>query len=385
MSLSPISASAVGEQAPIRFSYSSPDQSIVQRSVIRAVELVGGQRRLRRLYEAQRLGRLAGETFFDAAIRLLSLDVRFDQAALDAVPRSGPVVFVANHPYGVLDGIVLAALVLKVRPDAKILANSVLYRVPETREHLLPVDFAETRSALATNIASRREARKWLGQGGAIGIFPGGGVATSERPLSRTVFDLPWHPFTERLVRGAGAPVVPVHFAGHNSRLFQLASHISLTLRLSLLFRETARRIGTRLDVAIGAPIPYSELEALTDSGALTADLRRRTCQLGECRKSTGPGTATFVAGPHRRSRPRSWPLSWRGRGRSIERVGDPGLGGPTPGRTIPDSPSSRRRGSPSVRRGACRRIPGIQAIAAWSWSPPRRRRRATGARSSGR
>jgi putative hemolysin len=275
-SIAPLAESAT----PVRFSYSSPDQPIVQQALIRAIELVGGQRRLRRLYEAQQDERLPGETFFDAAVRLLALDVAYDKAALAAVPAEGPVVFVANHPYGVLDGIVLSALTLKVRPDTKILANDVLYRVPETRAHLLPIDFGLTRAALATNVASRRAAQDWLSQGRAIGIFPGGGVATSERPLGRLVFDLPWHSFTAKLVRGSRATVVPLHFSGHNSRLFQLASHLSPTLRLSLLFRETARRIGTRLDVAIGTPIPFDELDAITDKATLVAELRRRTHQL---------------------------------------------------------------------------------------------------------
>ncbi len=273
-------ATAAEPSSRIRFSYSSPDQPIVQQALIRAIELVGGQRRLRRLYEAQQAGRLPGEGFFEAAIRLLVLDVAYDAAALRAVPADGPVVFVANHPYGVLDGIVLSALTLKVRPDTKILANEVLYRVPETRDHLLPVDFGGTREALATNVASRKAAQAWLARGGAIGIFPGGGVATSERPLGRSVFDLPWHPFTAKLVRGARATVVPVHFCGHNSRLFQLASHLSLTLRLSLLFRETARRIGTRRDVAIGEPIAFADLEAIEDRDALVGELRRRTYAL---------------------------------------------------------------------------------------------------------
>ncbi|MEJ8571873.1 lysophospholipid acyltransferase family protein [Microbaculum marinum] len=263
-----------------RFSYSSPDLPLLQQAVIRAVELAGGQRRLKQLYDDQRRGRLEGESFFDAAIRFLALEVRFDQEALRAVPASGPVVFVANHPYGVLDGIVLAALALRVRPETKILANDVLYRVPETRAHLLPVAFGETRQSLAINVASRRAAQAWLAEGGAIGIFPGGGVATSERVFSRPVYDLPWHPFTAKLVSAARATVVPIHFHGQNSRLFQIASHLSLTLRLSLLFRETTRRIGTRVDVTIGEPVAFEALEAYRDKAALTGELRRRTYAL---------------------------------------------------------------------------------------------------------
>ncbi len=272
---------ASSSRSRVRFSYSTPDQPRLQRAVIRAIELVGGQRRLKRLYESQAYERGPDETFFDVSIRKLKLDVVYSPDRLAAVPAEGPVVFVANHPYGVLDGLVLSALTLKVRPDTQIMANEILSRVPETREHLLPVDFAETREALATNIASRRAALGWLRQGGAVGIFPGGGVATSERPLGRSVFDLPWHPFTAKLIRATRATVVPVLFSGHNSRLFQVASHVSLTLRLSLMFHETARRIGSRLDVAIGEPIPYDALAGIEDREELVAELRRRTYALG--------------------------------------------------------------------------------------------------------
>ena len=123
-------------------------------------------------------------------------------------------------------------------------------------------------------------AQDWLKDGHAIGIFPGGGVSTSEKPLRGAALDLPWAPFTSKLIRSSGATVVPVHFSGQNSRLFQIASHLSLTLRLSLIFRETARRIGTRLDVRIGNPIPSEDLAHLTDRTELVAELRRITFAL---------------------------------------------------------------------------------------------------------
>ncbi|HMB48122.1 MAG TPA: lysophospholipid acyltransferase family protein, partial [Afifellaceae bacterium] len=195
-------------------------------------------------------------------------------------PEHGPLVFVANHPYGVLDGVVLSWLALKVRPDTRVLANGVLNSVPETKDYLLPVDFSDTREAIAVNLASRGAARDWLNDGHAIGIFPGGAVSTSERPLRGAALDLPWAPFTAKLIRATGATVVPVHFSGQNSRLFQIASHPSLTLRLSLIFRETARRIGTRLDVNIGDPIPFERLADMRNSAGLVAELRRLTFAL---------------------------------------------------------------------------------------------------------
>jgi putative hemolysin len=261
----------------LRFSYSTADQPAFQRAVIQAIERIGGQRKLKKLYVQHQASVKAGENFFDAAIRLLRIKVEYDEAALAATPAEGPVLFIANHPYGVLDGITLTWLATKVRPDTKVLANDVLCQAPEAAANLLPVAFAPTREAKETNVSSRHEALAWLRAGHAIGIFPAGGVSTSEKPLKGPAVDLPWAPFTAKLLRMSKATVVPVFFVGQNSRLFQLASHLSLTLRLSLVFRETARRIGSRLKVRVGAPIPFAEIAHIEDRQKLVAELRRRT------------------------------------------------------------------------------------------------------------
>jgi len=266
----------------VRFSYSTEDQPLIQRAVIQAIEKIGGQRKLKKLYEEHQNSVKRGENFFDAAVRLLRVDVDFDAEALAQTPKQGPVVFISNHPYGVLDGIILTWLALKARPDTKVLANSVLCQAPDARENLLPVDFAETREAREINVKSRLSAQSWLRDGHAIGIFPGGGVSTTERPLKGPAVDLPWAPFTAKLIRPSRATVVPIYFVGQNSRLFQLASHLSLTLRLSLVFRETARRIGTTLKVRVGRPIPFDEIAHLEDRTALVRELRKRTFDLAQ-------------------------------------------------------------------------------------------------------
>jgi putative hemolysin len=187
---------------------------------------------------------------------------------------------VANHRYGVLDGIVLACLIGRVRGDLRILANSVLLRAPEMQDVMLPIDFGLGAEAVRTNLASRAAAEDWLESGGCVLVFPGGGVSTVPRPFDRVAVDAEWHPFVARLIQRAHAPMLTVFFAGQNSRLFQIASHVSLTLRLSLLFKEVADRIGGDLRIAIGAPLPFAQLAPLAERRALMAELRRRTYAL---------------------------------------------------------------------------------------------------------
>ena len=256
------------------FSYAAPSDPPVKRGLIRLVERATGQPKLKRLYlENQRYPR-AGESFFAAAVRQLDLDVRFDAAALARIPATGPVVVVANHPYGVLDGIVISWLVEQVRRDFVVLTNAVLMRAPEVRGHILPIDFAGTAEATRTNIESRADARAALERGGAVVVFPAGAVSTApDRWGRRPAVDARWQPFIAALVQRAGATVVPIWFGGQNSRLFQIASHLSATLRLSLIFHEVKARIGTLLPVAIGAPIPYPALAHLSDRQALADHL----------------------------------------------------------------------------------------------------------------
>ena len=115
----------------VRFSYSTADQPVLQRAVIQAIEKIGGQRKLKKLYFQHQQSVKGGENFFDAAIRLMRMKVEFDEAALALTPATGPVLFISNHPYGVLDGITLTWLATKVRPDTKVLANDVLCQAPE--------------------------------------------------------------------------------------------------------------------------------------------------------------------------------------------------------------------------------------------------------------
>jgi putative hemolysin len=259
------------------FTYASPEDSRARRMVIRSVELATGQPHLKRLYQEFQREHGAGlspDDFFTAGVSKLRLDLMYDEAKLLAAPKTGPLVVIANHPFGVLDGIVICHLMLKLRRDFRILSNSALYRVPEIYEWLLPVDFNETREALATNIKTRSEARRFVEGGGALVIFPAGGVATTPSAFARRAIDMEWKPLTARLITQGKAPVLPMFFHGQNSRLFQVASQVSATVRLALIFREVHRRIGTKLPITIGDVIPYERIKACGDKKEIMSFLR---------------------------------------------------------------------------------------------------------------
>lgn len=263
------------------FSYAEPTDPVPRRLAIRTIERFTGQPRLKRLYLQHQRWPRPGESFWQSALRLLEIQVDYERAQLEQLPRRGPVVVVANHPYGVVDGLAIGHLVSLIRTDFKILTNGVLLRAPEIRPYVLPIEFAETRAARATNLASRAAARTWLERGGAVVVFPGGTVSTAGRPFAKTALDPAWKPFTATLIQRSSAPVLPIYFEGQNSRLFQLASHVSHTLRLSLLFNEVNNKIGGRIGVRIGKLLRHQDLAQLSDRQQLVDHLRTITYALG--------------------------------------------------------------------------------------------------------
>lgn len=261
-------------------SYASSAQSRGGRALIRALENATGRLRLIRQAEGYQADVARGADFWEvmAARYRLTLDPR--GAGVEAIPRSEPLVVIANHPYGILDGLMLGLLLSRARGDFRILANSVFRRAEELNRVLLPISFDGTREAQALNIETRASALRYLAGGGAIGVFPGGTVSTAARPFSQPM-DPGWRGFTARLVSRSGATVVPVFFEGHNSRLFQIASHLHSTLRLGLLIKEFRARVGTSVGMVVGDPIPPEVLAPFArDSKRMMDFLRQSTYAL---------------------------------------------------------------------------------------------------------
>ncbi len=269
-----------GDEPPI--SYLDPAWSRTQRGVVRVVERLTGQRHLRAIYRSFRAEGGTPETFWSEMMRRSAIQLDFREEALALIPRTGRLLVVANHPYGLVDGFALCWLIKQVRPDFKLLINAVLVQAPETAPHLLPLDFSGTREGVEINIRSRAAARAHLEAEGALLVFPAGAIATApDRWGRRPALDGPWQPIVAQLMQRSRAPALPVFFEGQNSRLFQIVSHYSVTLRLALMAGEIRRRFGTSVAMHIGAPFAYDEVAHIADRAALAAELCRRTYALG--------------------------------------------------------------------------------------------------------
>jgi putative hemolysin len=268
------------ENTEIRFSYSRAEQPWANRTAIRLIERLSGQPRLEKLYRGWASKPHPHENLFSAAVRLLKLKIETDGAAWAQVPPKGPVLFIANHPFGVIDGLMMGHLATRVRPDVKIMTHSLLAQAPEARDFMLPVDFGGTPEAQMISLQTRRRTLDWLATGHAVVVFPAGGVSTAQNPFTGPALESPWHPFVAKLARIHNVTIVPVYFHGQNSRAFHVLSHIHYALRIALLFRETVRRIGSTIRVEVGEPIRQQDLPQGHDRNEIMRFLRLKTLGL---------------------------------------------------------------------------------------------------------
>lgn len=217
-----------------------------------------------------------GNDFLNEALATLGVQVDVSPADLARIPAAGPVLVVANHPFGGLEGIALAALLRRVRPDVKLMANYLLQAVPEMRQHLIAVDPFGRADSAKRNIGPLKEAVRWMRGGGLLGIFPAGEVSSLDL-RKRAVTDPAWNPAAARMARMAKATVLPVYFHGDNGPLFNLLGLLHPRMRTVLLPRQLLNKQNTTLRMAVGSPIPASRLDRFENEEQLTAYLRLRT------------------------------------------------------------------------------------------------------------
>ncbi|WP_158964025.1 lysophospholipid acyltransferase family protein [Chachezhania sediminis] len=261
-------------------SYAHSAETKGGRAMIRLMENTTGRIRLIKRADGYEREVAEGRTFWSVMVERYGLSLETVRGSLDNIPREGPLILIANHPYGILDGLMMGHILSETRGDFRILAHRVFRKAEDLNRIILPISFEETKEAVKQNIETRKVALDYLADGGAIGIFPGGTVSTAAKPFSRPL-DPGWRGFTARMVAKSRATVVPVFFEGHTSRLFQVASHLHVTLRMGLLIKEFRSRVDTPVRVHVGDPIGRDVLDPLaSDSRKMMDFLRHATYSL---------------------------------------------------------------------------------------------------------
>ncbi|MBL6855541.1 MAG: lysophospholipid acyltransferase family protein [Rhodobacteraceae bacterium] len=261
-------------------SYASSANTRLSKVFIGFIEnLLGRQRLIRRAIRYAQYSIYTSDfwTFFTEAF---GVKIKVLKGSVDNIPKNGPLIIVCNHPFGVLDGLILGKILSDTRPDFKILAHKIFEGVDELDEVILPINFEGSKSANQQNIKTRRDALAFLKSGGAIGIFPAGTVSTASRkgaPVSDTI----WRNFTAKLIKKTDTKVVPILFLGSNSQTFQWISRLNYTLRSAMFINEFKRKIDNPVGVVIGEPLGSEKiLEFGLNSEAIMEGLRSATYAL---------------------------------------------------------------------------------------------------------
>lgn len=263
-------------------SYASTFQNPWKSRVISLMELFTGKLQiLRMVRKFEKRGAPQGQAFWRAALDTMGIELKTPQSQLDFIPKQGPVIVVANHPHGMVDGMIFGDLIGRARPDYRILTRSLLTSIDEVAgSFMIPVPFPHDPDAQRKGVEMRAKAMKHLKEGGVVALFPSGVVAASETWWGPAV-EAEWNVFTAKMIRRSGATVVPVKFPGQNSRAYQIANQVSPMLRQGLLLHEVVHSCNKPQAPIVGAPIDPAEIAAREDDPrAFMAWLRAHTLDL---------------------------------------------------------------------------------------------------------
>ena len=265
-----------------RLSYAGTFSNPVKANTIRTIEWLTAKITLLKLIrDFERSGAPVGAPFWPKAVRQMGIRIDTPPEEIARIPATGPVVVVANHPHGLVDGMIMAEMVNRVRSDFRILTRSLLTGIPEVEEFMIPVPFPHEANARELGLQMRNLTMEHLKRGGVIILFPAGKVAMSEGFFGPAV-ESEWNVFTHKIIQRSGATIVPMHFTGQNSRAFLIANKLSDTLRQGLLLYEIKRALFKPQRPHIGHPISAAELEKWDGNPrGFLAWLRQHTLDLG--------------------------------------------------------------------------------------------------------
>ncbi|PPR44779.1 MAG: hypothetical protein CFH18_00922 [Alphaproteobacteria bacterium MarineAlpha5_Bin8] len=268
-------------QNNIAFTFASSEVNKFGQNFIKITELFTGKLKLKSLYDQYLSENNPPENFWHDALKKLEFTVIAKYHSNTFIPKQGRLLVIANHAFGVADGVTVCSLISKVRQDYKIITHKVLRQAEAVKEKIIPLDFSKSKDAILLNIESRKEAEKTLNNEGVLIIFPAGAISTKEKlKIKEKAIDSEWKQFVSKLSIKTKSPVLPMFFEGQNSQLFHIANKIGQTFRYSLMMYELKRKIGDTINIHIGKLISFDKIRQIGDLKETTKFLRKATYSL---------------------------------------------------------------------------------------------------------
>ena len=267
----------------ISFSYASKvEHNLAQRLIIKTIEQLTGKRKLEKIYKNFSVSKFEPEFFWSGILDAMKIKLNIKKISDDEIPNSGSLLMIANHPFGIIDGLILCSIASKVRSDFKIMTHETLRFLPELEKFILPVDFNDTsKESIKNNLNTAIKAKEHINSGGLLIIFPSGSVSTAKN-LKSAAEDDDWKLFPAKIIHQTKTNVLPIYFNGKNGLLFHLfASKLkNQTLKYSTYIHETKKMIGKEIKLCIGNVIKYDDISHIKDREKLTKYLKSITYEL---------------------------------------------------------------------------------------------------------
>ena len=265
----------------IAYTFASAEVNLFSQQFIKIIELFTGKIKLKKLYDQYILENNPPENLWNDAIKKLKFKLQTNYKDGSFIPNNGRLIIVANHAFGVADGVSLCSVISNTRQDYKMITHKVLRQADAVKNKIIPIDFSPNREAMLANIDARNEAERVLQNDGVIVIFPSGQIATKDNlKLKTKAHDGDWKQFVSKLIVKTKSPVIPSYFEGQNSQLYHIANKMGQTFRYSLLMYELTRKIGDTINLHFGKVIPFSELEKIGNLIEITKYIRHKTYSL---------------------------------------------------------------------------------------------------------
>jgi len=233
------------------FSFIEDELPVYKQLLIKLIEQITGKRKVSKIYRQIVAKDDTGRSFWDRAVEELELQIRIHGNSLNSIPKEGPLLVVANHPFGQIDGLVLGYILEKIRPDFKIVAWDIMNEIDYFKDKILPISFKNEYSSKRNNLRTLKQSIQNIKEGGVVAIFPSGECAISKNFIGKAQ-EGQWLKFTSRIVLATDVPVLPIFFHGQNSRIFQIIGNFGYYFKLSMFFHEICNMIGKDVRLTIG-------------------------------------------------------------------------------------------------------------------------------------